>query len=1299
MSSASPLLYQRSLQQTPGWPSSPYYSTQTADIGGAPLHPLASSSKSSINSSMTSSLTARPRLSQSRFAEEEHECRRKLSRSRSASSRALAAWRRRRRGEEAEAGSGAGAASTTSAPESPLSSAVKGLSLPHGSDEGTSKATAPARKRSIPSPPPPLQSPPSSMHGSSNSTGGLSRLFSARRKGRTVSVGGGTSSSTGAEATSRAASSDANQGQKALFDTTPQSAPLARTAASTPLLPPAQSAAKQTTAQDEVTMASDIAFPPKSPLIGSEDSKRQLSSEMPQSARPTATALHRSKSLSLASRLTSRFGSVDATTRTAAGASPVVQPATTDVTSPLPHSPSKPSASLSHRIRKFSLTKTASKATTPTLEDAPKPFVGRSPSILNALDLRYSSGTATTSKDSPAVQSSAASPTLVRLSQGRRPRTASRDGLTQQGPASPTLSLEGHVRKLSLRGFNPFKATQARPSTVGGGEKAREGRGGGVRKEDQDGLGLQLPQHTGPRMLATPDLSGSPMSSRVLLRSAGIQSRMSDDRTPRPSTCNDGAPPSALGFISGEERPGTKTEFVSGLDAISSGWTESSSVRSSLNKKRKPVPKLDALDSLLASHAPHRPYSLISTDTDGNDTPILGLRRLVVDTSEGDEERERQSRFFFRPPTAGGTRISPTSSSITQDAQNDQGEQSPATTTSVLDAGPLNTGASVTSSGSSTLNVRVITEKMHNTVLQRQWDVLASQERRRQAEQVDRPTQAREQEDEQQQRLSSSPRNSNSNSNRHSGSGTGAALSPGTSYDGPSGRRESNFSSHTDTSVNEAVLSRATSTRLHVAPLRKMKVEEWAQKISSTEQAEQGEGQEKEGAVEETRKEAPFGGLQADFTFRAPASEDAGQRLSRSPQSSLNLSEAARLGRAPAKRAKVQSPNRPSDAGKGESHADEKNKERPESKAPAGEEKDAVDLHKPKPLVSRHSKQESSVTTSSSLKTLKPSRSGNTLQPSRDETGDMEEKGWAEGQMPAMRKSKSEIRTSKSKKESSHTRSSSKKSYLTSEEAATARRCEQEERARASRERKLRKELARQEAYAQKKRQDPLLKMRLALAGLAPPDSPRPAEQADALTTPYNQVANVSSSAVSKASFHTAIDDTGKTDDEPRLVKQHRRNQTSTSSALTTNTRSRTSSVGTLATASFLPFPEPPQRHDVPIKSEDGTVLARARLQSQDSTALAVQQDDSVNGDPLETPRAKPRLLPDDSSLHLLHGQHVPLSKGASIREAPTKPKKPEMVMAVLREQLQHDDEARMRHRSQVPEILDRFSTQSLSQS
>ncbi|PWN41725.1 hypothetical protein IE81DRAFT_324215 [Ceraceosorus guamensis] len=56
-----------------------------------------------------------------------------------------------------------------------------------------------------------------------------------------------------------------------------------------------------------------------------------------------------------------------------------------------------------------------------------------------------------------------------------------------------------------------------------------------------------------------------------------------------------------------------------------------------------------------------RPYSLISTDTDGGDTPIMKLRRLVVDTETEGEE----ASLFFRPP---GTRSNSAPSS-TRDVQ------------------------------------------------------------------------------------------------------------------------------------------------------------------------------------------------------------------------------------------------------------------------------------------------------------------------------------------------------------------------------------------------------------------------------------------------------------------------------------------------------------------------------------------------------------------------------------------------------------------------------------------------------
>jgi hypothetical protein len=142
---------------------------------------------------------------------------------------------------------------------------------------------------------------------------------------------------------------------------------------------------------------------------------------------------------------------------------------------------------------------------------------------------------------------------------------------------------------------------------------------------------------------------------------------------------------SALGMSRGEgdgEQLGS--DFVSEMGAFSSGSTEASSRRSSMSRPG-PAAGVPSLETPLSPFRIQRPYSLISTDGEGNDTPILFLRQLVIDTNEDPEQdEERQSRLFFRPPRRGGIRTnSYGSSSSTQESEMSDSESGTITPESI----------------------------------------------------------------------------------------------------------------------------------------------------------------------------------------------------------------------------------------------------------------------------------------------------------------------------------------------------------------------------------------------------------------------------------------------------------------------------------------------------------------------------------------------------------------------------------------------------------------------------------------
>jgi hypothetical protein len=183
-----------------------------------------------------------------------------------------------------------------------------------------------------------------------------------------------------------------------------------------------------------------------------------------------------------------------------------------------------------------------------------------------------------------------------------------------------------------------------------------------------------------PRFLDTPDLAG-PMDPKALLHEAGILSDQSSTRTSLESKSRAQSRRSTAartaehhGAATGEPNAGvpSRTELLdaTGLaDGLGLGIEHGLDVQqphaarvvesgAALGSPRLAPVDLalqlpDANTSYLSVpldsplDLTRRPYSLISTD-DGVDTPIIGLRRLVVSTTEGAADEE----LFFRPPTA-----------------------------------------------------------------------------------------------------------------------------------------------------------------------------------------------------------------------------------------------------------------------------------------------------------------------------------------------------------------------------------------------------------------------------------------------------------------------------------------------------------------------------------------------------------------------------------------------------------------------------------------------------------------------
>lgn len=885
------------------------------------------------------------------------------------------------------------------------------------------------------------------------------------------------------------------------------------------------------------------------------------------------------------------------------------------------------------------------------------------------------------------VPSSSPFTTLLRKgSRLVRTRSTSKDGMMMQTEQFASPQKQGGTRrKLSVAGLNLFRPNvqnrgpPTTPEIKAWKEKTPASRSFDISEEQKQ---QQVKSQEEDSFQIRSNSAETELSSRALLtRSSGPLRRMTDDQIERLSISDEDRRVSALGLIPGAGRD--SPEFTAGLNAISSSWTEASSTRTSTSRRRKPVPQLDlsglaggdstmesTLPSLRTNNHLHRPYSLISTDDEANDTPIVRLQNFVVDTKENNEEETmKQSQLFFRPLNENGTtRISPRTESSGQEIEYIHSRQSPEIAASASEAGALAKEASVLSSGSSTLNVRLISAQMQKGLQVRQGEAIQTAEDSKRVSIYSLPPD-REEENELQYQQLSPPRHAR----------VSAMIPIHSTHDLLEFKQESGTSCRTESPEYEAVLSRAVSTRLQSVPLRRMNVEEWARQLALADK-----GMDMETANFQQQVEVPDA-IQ-DIPDESTSSRDnlvavklTSKAEEKGQQSSANLSEAARLGKVPSKRFRT-------DEGSEDGIESDRKMSEPVEEVPLGDK------------MSRHRRND----TNESQRTMTPIKReiASKEQKSREDMKylDKETKVDELQSIGSMTDLNTKDAKNISRRRAGQEQSlSNKKTYLTSEEATIAKRKEKKERERNSKEKRRQKEMDRQKAYAERKRNDPLLRTRLALVGLASADDEEERGEAKGFVSNgqlYNMdIKTKSSTESSRTSFHTAHEE--EEEEEERLEvgqagsqknkraetlskQAHRRNQASTASDATILTLASRSSFDTLAT-SAVPFPEPPRRHDKPTRSEDGTVLARARLLSSDGLRdplLAVDQAQSISRND------------DHYKLITIGGHKVVLSNGALVRNSPALIKKPDF------NDKNKIDNGRL---SQVPEIHDRFSVQSFA--
>lgn len=304
-----------------------------------------------------------------------------------------------------------------------------------------------------------------------------------------------------------------------------------------------------------------------------------------------------------------------------------------------------------------------------------------------------------------------------------------------------------------------------------------------------------------------------------------------------------------------------------------------------------------------------------------------------------------------------------------------------------------------------------------------------------------------------------------------------------------------------------------------------------------------------------------------------------------------------------------------------------------------------------------------------------------------------------------------QVRTSREQAQESRKKNSARSTNGSSSGAL-----DMHDRARRACERRQRREVAHQEAYARKKQEDPLLRRRLALAGFARSrDSASCEDEAaalevlraharsdfeatqsgestvDAAARPFPSVFGAPSGMdytpiPPETRFSIDNDDTDHEEmptsafvqyfqDSPTIVQA--------ASAVAQTPRSRTSSFGThTPMLDVVNFPEPPGRSMQPTVADDGTVLARASLSVRDSKGRQ-----SHNGDVIwrakEAYRSPPRPPTPTLQQHfqpaqqqqaqhkeeataawlLLHGFRHRMSDGAVFHEsAPVAVRQPQLM-------------------------------------
>ncbi|UZJ56018.1 hypothetical protein CBS101457_005338 [Exobasidium rhododendri] len=320
-------------------------------------------------------------------------------------------------------------------------------------------------------------------------------------------------------------------------------------------------------------------------------------------------------------------------------------------------------------------------------------------------------------------------------------------------------------------------------------------------------------------------------------------------------------------------------------------------------------------------------------------------------------------------------------------------------------------------------------------------------------------------------------------------------------------------------------------------------------------------------------------------------------------------------------------------------------------------------------------------TTASSLQTPQPSRNGDALHVVlHDGEEDMR---LADEMYRRLRRTSSEAHCQDSKLQWMRTKHGHSQSYSSTGKSPWTDDKGQEDADPQSNGRRSRREAARQEAYAVRKRQDPLLKMRLALAGLAPSDLNETEEvhQSKCRTV----VTRSDHRPLEEEAMEGGENDTTSDGGVP-LHHHHRRNQPSMASTMTFTSRSRESSAGMIANPARLSFPIPPQRFGIPTKAEGGNVLARDTLGSGVGRSPVIEdwEVDLHHGAWKDT-----QHTPADVFM-ILDGQKVLLSRDASVRMSPVKSHKPLVVESV--QDYRQDDSTR--HHSHVPEFTDRLNVQ-----